>query len=403
MIHEFVSEVLLQPRRALYVNSIRDITDILFSRIAHTGENLTMIDRVCGLISKTFPYPDIQDVEIGAWKERLRNGNTNTLLCPVLSLMPNLKTLEIIRYHGRGYSDMIYKLSKAINSPDRKISASLPLNKLVSVTIEVDGRLNQIHEELGIFEACMTLPSLRRIKGSHIESDFDSWPPEEAFPCVSNVTEVIMGASAISPQALTNLLTRVKGLQRLKYDYNPRTGESEEYSAIRIKAVLEQYAARTLTHLDLGFGAYRVGFIGSLRQLSSLQHLRIQAEMFVEHTDYPHSLRRVDLLPLLPASIETLNLHCPWARSWATFAMNDLGKKRKECLPNLKTVVRERCIPVADGLEEELAGVGIDLYTVENARDVKRRRRSPRMPLQPPLWLDDPVAAYQYMRSQDMQ
>lgn len=402
--YEFVSEVLLQPRRALYVNSIsilsRDFTNIRFVGIPSTGENQTMIDRVCGLIFRTVPYPYIQDVEFGEWEEKLRSGNTDAVLCLALTLLPNLKTLGIDHYHGQGFSDMIYKISKAINSPDCKISGSLPLNKLDSITVDVDRGLTQIHEKIGVFEACMTLPSLRRIKGRCIDSTFDRWPPEEAFLCVSYVTEVIFDESAISAQAFTNLLMRVKGLQRLWYNYTPLTSISEEYSAINLKAVIEQYAARTLTHLDLGFNGYRLQFIGSLRQLPSLQHLRIQADMFVDYVLDRECLRQsVDLLPLLPASIEYLNLHCPWGRSSATFTMDDLGKKRKEFLPNLKTFVRERRISITNELIEELASVGIDLCTVESAK--RGKTNMPRSRMRPRLegFLDNPSTAYWSLRS----
>lgn len=378
--YKFVSEVLLQSRLALYVNSIailsHDFTNEGVVGIPSTQEKSTMIDKVCGLIFRTIPYPYIQDVEIGEWEERLRSGNTDAVLCLALTLLPNLKTLQLSHYNGQGFSDMIYKISKAINSPDCNISGSLPLNKLDSVTVGVDRRLTQIHEKIGVFEACMMLPSLRCIRGRYIDSAFDRWPPEEASPCVSNVTEVIFDASDISPQAFINLLMRVKGLQRLRYTYYSPRGMSEEYSALNLKAVLEQYAARTLTHLDLGYNRYRIGFIGSLRHLPCLQHLRVQADMFVDRVGDLKCVRQlVDLLPLLPASIENLDLHCPWGRSLATFTMDDLGKKRKECLPNLKNFVRQPCILIANGLLEGLASVGIDLCTVESAKRGQFDRR----------------------------
>lgn len=370
--YRIVSEILLQSRRALYVNSIfifsRDFTNIGVARIPFTGEKLTMIDKICGLIFRAIPYPYIQDIEIGEWEEKIRSGNMDAVLCLVLTLLPNLKTLGISYCSGQGFSDMIYKISKAINSPGCKISGSMPLNKLHTISIDAARDLTQIYDKIGLYEACMTLPSLRKIEGTRIDSAFDHWPPEEASPCVSYVTEVIFERSTISAQAFTNLLMRVKGLQRLTYNYTPLIGISKEYSAISLKAVLEQYAVRTLTHLDLGFNEREIGFIGSLRQLPSLQHLRIHAEMLVDKLDCPERLRQpVDLLPLLPASIETLNLHSPWASLNTTFTMDQLGKKRKECLPNLKTFIREPWVPIANGLREELVSVGIDLCTVERA------------------------------------
>ena len=227
----------------------------------------------------------------------------------------------------------------------------------------------------------MTLPSLRVLKGKFIGYAFDRWPPEEEFPWVSNVTEIIFDGSAIDAEAFTRILMRTKHLHRLtcqfsrleSYKYIPISGD---FTAMSLKLVLEQYTARTLTHLDLGFDEEpsdeNEHFIGSLRQLQVLRHLPIQINMFIDygsrHEDPDES---VDLLPILPVSIETLILFSPAEEVPVTFTLEGLRKKRKECLPRMKTFVCEDIISITEGLEDECAYDLVYPCTSLNGIDVR--------------------------------
>ena len=98
--------------------------------------------------------------------------------------------------------------------------------------------------------------------------------------------------------------------------------------------------------------------------------------MFIDYRSRHEKLDEpVDLLPVLPASIETLILFSSAEEVPVTFTLEDLRKKRKECLPSLKTFVcEEDTISIAEGLEDECAYVGIDLvcpFTSLNDIDVR--------------------------------
>ena len=103
------------------------------------------------------------------------------------------------------------------------------------------------------------------------------------------------------------------------------------YTAMSLKSVVEDYTARTLTPLDLGFDEEPSNenehFIGSLRQLQVLQHLRIQIDVLIDFRTRHEDLDEpVDLLPILSASIETLILFFPAEEVPVTFTLKELGK-----------------------------------------------------------------------------
>ena len=371
----FLSEILFQPRRTLYVNQVTAVSrSYWFSgipRLRPLKWTPIMLDDLCDLFVKTIGYPYVQGAELGKWVEELRRGHTNAALCLILTLLPNLKALTISLYIGQGYSELIYELSKLNSSRHCAVPETLPMNKLETVTIDDTWSVLQTDEHIGIYEACMTLPSLRVLKGKLIGYAFDRWPPEEGFPCVSNVTEMIFDSSAIDAEAFARILMRTKNLQRLTYYFSPVESYklipiSGDFTAMSLKSVLEQYTASTLMHLDLGFDEESSDgnehFIGSLRRLQVLRHLRIQSDVFIDYRSRHNDLDEpVDLLPILPVSIETLILFSPTKEVQVTFTLKGLRKKREECLPSMKSFVCEDMISIAEGLKEECAGVGIDL------------------------------------------
>ena len=373
--YDFLSEVLFQPHRALYVNQVTTVSrGYWFSGIARLRPmkwTLIMLDDICDLFVKTIGCPYIQGAELGKWVEELRRGHTNAALCLILTILPNLKALTLSLYIGQGYSELICEISRLNKSRHCAIPNALPLNKLETVTIDDTWSVLQNDEHTGIYEACMTLPSLRVLKGKFIGYAFDRWPPEEDFPWVSNVTEIFFEYSAFDAEAFTRVFMRIRNLQRLTYHFSRLESYklipiSGDFTATSLKSVLEQYTARTLTHLDLGFDEEssheNEHFIGSLRQLQVLRHLRIQTDVFIDYRSRHDDLNEpVDLLPLLPASIETLILLSPTKEVPVKFTLKGLTKKREECLPSMKEFVCEDIISIAEGLKDECAAVGIDL------------------------------------------
>ena len=360
----FLSQLLLQPRRVLYVNRVYTNRWRSF-KTTPTKSMSTMIDEICSLIFKINCCPYIQDDEIDKWITKARRGNANAAICLMLTLLPNLKALTITGDNAQEYSVLISNILKAIGPRHRRISGPSPLGMLETITVWQPQRIARTNERLGIYEACMMLPSLRRIRGRGVGCAFDRWPSEAQLPRMSNVTEIILDQSAINAEAFTRLLMRTKNLQRLTYSFLSMSYDSGDFSVMSLKSILEQYAARTLTYLNLK--AKRSarnghGFIGSLRQFQVLQKIRIQADVFIESISRYEGLDEpVDLLPLLPASIETLILIAPVEGKEVAFTLKELQIKRKDYLLNLRNVFYERFISIAEGLIEECASMGISL------------------------------------------
>ena len=389
--YDFLSEILLHPRRALYVNQVTTVSRSYWFPGIHLLRSMkwtsNMLDDLCDLFVKTIGRPYIQGTELGKWVEELRRGHTNAALCLIMTLLPNLKALTISLYIGQGYSKLICELSRLNNYRHCASPEALPLNKLESVTIDDTWSVLHPDEHIGIYEACMSLPSLRVLKGKFIGYAFDRWPPEQEFPWVSNVTEIMFDSCAIDTEAFKRIFTRTKNLQRLTYHFSRLESYkfipiSGDFTAMSLKSVLEQYTAHTLTHLDLGFDEESSNdnehFIGSLRQLQVLRHLRIQSDFFLDYRSRHEDLdEAVDLLPVLPASIETLILFSPMKEVQIIFTLRDIRNKRKDILPNMKTFICEDIISIAEGLKDECAGVGIDLVYPSPAMNSKNLHGHP--------------------------
>lgn len=366
--YEFISEVWHQPHRALYVNELDSLgywqTSELYRRHVFTTSTMKGIDDVCSLFFDVVGSPYFHGDEVGEWRAKLRRCDTNVVTCLFLTLLPNLKTLTILQYDDEVFADLIYKVSKVNQSSQGNNPEALPLNKLDTITIRDMRITNRPNNRLGIYEVCMTLPSLRKLKGTYIDWRFDRWPSEEDFQRESNVNEIAFVNSAVNAEAFTRLLTETKNLQLFTYQFSRLVGIHGDHTAMSLKKVLEQYAARTLTHLDLDFNnalddAGR--YIGSLRQLEVLKDLHIHANMLIDYSQLGDLHLLVDLIPLLPASIETLTLLNRAEDLLATFTLLELHEKREECIPHLKEFVCGSTISIHEGLTEECADVGIVL------------------------------------------
>ena len=370
--YAYLSDILLKPRRALYVNHLfvynRVFTITQARQAAFTEQILLKIEELCGLFFSGKGCPYIQSDEVDKWVDKLRRGDTNAAACLFLTLLPQLEALSIIDYRKQGYADIIYEISKANQSPHRTIPGPLALHKLETITINDAIGMNRSGEEFGIYETCMTLPSLRTLEGQHIDCNFDRWPSQEEFPLESNVTDIVFQNSAINAESFARLLMRTKNLQRLTYGFARLAGITGDHTAMTLKNTLEQFNAHSLTHLDLSFRGFpdndNARFMGSLRLFQKLKHLRVEGKSFDMYTSETRRFpgqRLVDLLPDLPASLKTLTLLPQPADAKVMYTLYELRKKRKDCLPNLKRITCESRLPIWSGLINECTSVGIEL------------------------------------------
>ena len=379
--YTFLSNILLKPRRALYVKNLF-VEEPRFTYCPGpyppevTDEELisAMVDEPCGLLFRAVvECPYIHDDAISKWVANFRRGDTYEAACFALLLLPNLEVLSLKNWGGKRCAELIFEILKTNQSPHCKILDPQPLHKLHTVIIDNAKSRGQQFEDYGIHEMCMMLPSLRKVHAKRTVSDFDHWPSGDEFPIESKVTDIVIEKGSISAESFARLFSRTKCLQRLTYDFYDWPHAHGDHNPMRFKETLEQYAAHTLTHLELDFGMETTPrFVGSLRQFQVLKHLRIQGNMFQEYLNWPEESSIVDILPFLPASIETLTLLPQDDEDEdeededpkTTYTLNELPKKKEDCVPNLSYITCESSFPFGDEMFDDCARVGIELdYT----------------------------------------
>ena len=373
--YTFLSDILLKPRRALYVKKllVQDdkVVDYAFYqslRATHSELVSVMVDEPCGLLFRGIvECPYIHHNAISEWVASVRRGDTYEAACLALTLLPNLEVLSLKNWESKRYAQLIFEILKTNQSPHCKILEPLPLRKLHTVITYNARNYSQPFEDSGIHEMCMMIPSLRKLHAKRTVCDFDHWPSGDEFPIESNVTDIAIEESSISDESFARLFSRTKCLQRLTYGFWNWSHGHGDHTAMSFKETLAQYAAHTLTHLELDFGMGMgtfLRFVGSLRQLQTLKHLRIQGNMFQQHLNWPEETSIVDILPFLPASIETLTLLPQDEDPTTTYTLNELPKKREECVPNLSKIACESSFPFGDEMFDDCARVGVELvYT----------------------------------------
>ena len=372
--YTFLSDILLKPRRALYVKnlSVEDaitLNSTLVQSLKATHSELVsvMVDEPCGLLFRGIvECPYIHDDATSKWVASFRRGDTYEAACLALTLLPNLEVLSLKNFwEGKSHAEMILEILKTNQSPHCKIPDPLPLHKLHTAIIDNATSYSQPFEDYGIHEMCMMLPSLRKIHAKRTVCDFDNWPSGDGFPIESKVTDIVIEESSISAESFARLFSRTKCLQSLTYGFLNWSHGHGDRTAMSFKETLGQYAAHTLTHFELDFGTGTIPrFVGSLRQFKMLKHLRIPGNMFQQDYYWPDESSIVDILPFLPASIETLTLLPQVEDPRTTYTLNELPKKREECVPNLSEITCESRFPFVDEMFDDCVRVGVQLvYT----------------------------------------
>lgn len=364
--YTFLSNILRKPRRALYVKNLLVEDGVVVGRALEAANrelNSVMIDEPCGLLFRGIvECPYIQDNASSKWAANFRRGDMYEAACLALTLLPNLEVLSLKYLKGGGFAELIYRVLTTNQSPLCKILGPLPLHKLHTVIIDEAASFSQPHERYGFYEICLMLPSLRKLHAKRTVSDFDKWPSGDEFSIKSKVTDIVIESSSVNAESFARLFSRIKCLQRLTYEFLNWAHGHGDHTLMSFKETLEQYAAHTLTHLDLHFGVMMGrSFVGSLRQFQTLKHLRIQGNMFQQYPPLPEDSTIVDILPSLPASIETVTLLPQDEDPTTTYTLNELPKKREEYVPNLAKITCESNFPFVDEMFDECARVGIEL------------------------------------------
>ena len=249
----------LYPRSIRIGNYTVSDQDRETNRLRHPeyvwSRSTQVMDKVRGISDSIFnnlDSPCVDMDEMKAWRKKIGDGEVGAANCLLLTLLPNVERIdvdELDRSHSE-MSDMIYKISKTNEDVSSMIWEKLSLVKLQEVHVHSLACLGGATTQSRVLEACMTLPSLRIVRGTQLgrRYKFNEW----IYPdrC-SNVTELHFRGCTLAVKHLACLFKHLKSLQIFSYDHFrlPET-PGKEYGPDELIDALCLYAKTTLTFFN---------------------------------------------------------------------------------------------------------------------------------------------------------
>ncbi len=243
--------------------------------------------------------PGLDKVE---WVASMRNGAENVLIALAVTLLPNLRAIEI----GRGweYQGRLASVLESIGYS--RPSQHTPFSSLATITIQPGEEGDSIG--LAAVEAFATQPSVKtlNIHGIYAENDdLELVKPLKG----ANVTDVNISDSEISPQRLSLLLDNFENLQSFSYLHRDDKFVDCEFEPFLIVKALLSCGRDTLRELNLCHGYFVTGtYMGSLCKFSALESVETNFSLFVGSsahaidatklftTAFPRSLQKIKLV-----------------------------------------------------------------------------------------------------------
>ncbi|CAD6571729.1 MAG: hypothetical protein ASARMPRED_004768 [Alectoria sarmentosa] len=344
----------LYPRSIRIGNYTVSDQDRETNRLRHPeyvwSRSTQVMDKVRGISDSIFnnlDSPCVDMDEMKAWRKKIGDGEVGAANCLLLTLLPNVERIdvdELDRSHSE-MSDMIYKISKTNEDVSSMIWEKLSLVKLQEVHVHSLACLGGATTQSRVLEACMTLPSLRIVRGTQLgrRYKFNEW----IYPdrC-SNVTELHFRGCTLAVKHLACLFKHLKALQIFSYDHSrlPET-PGKEYGPDELIDALRLYAKTTLTFFNYTSdardhtGDHRMPNASILRRFEALKTLRMSRVMLIVK-GAPRKL-----VDELPSSLEELELVDPISATEARQMFEGILATKQERLPKLRLVVFEGAIP----------------------------------------------------------
>ena len=298
------------------------------------------------------------------WVTSLKAGGEDVLIALALTLLPNLGSMEL-----QPFRDSNSSIVMTINSIAEAKHSGGPLAKLNSVTIGAlpESNLDFLDEEPlndpSFVEAFAMLPSVKIINAERFCGDSEKL--EDIVPMIqSNVTDLNIWDSDVSPYRLMLLLQSFKSLQSFTYSPDRDYG----FDAFSIVANLLLCAQDSLRELEVRARSANPEYMGSLRNLRVLENLDTDTKLLFGGSE---SLVQ-NFQTSLPASIRGVKLHGNHRNHQAlSLHLNSLTKARN-LLPNLSSIeLFETMMPELEAarLQEMCATVNISLKIRDYGHD----------------------------------
>ena len=301
---------------------------------------------------------EIGGVEAKEWGKHVKAGDPVAIFLLLLALLPNLEkcSIKILGDWHQGSSANYLKITRlivkaALGQEENGLRFGGRLSKCT-----IEGNFSQ---SLGkkLLRFIMMLPRMKIIHGSCLEIEDGSRPFKDA---VSPVVDLDLHG-AIETVSLSNYVRGIRELKRFQYTF---AGDPDIYwEPCEIVATLEEFAFRSLVHLDL---TANVAFsmvwsdispgIGSLRSFEVLETVRLQYYMLFEEDLLADSAEGFDLMEMLgdlldkslvkgrelidflPSSLRTFQLEGISKGRLILDTLEGFPEHRVEILPNLELI-----------------------------------------------------------------
>ncbi|KAL8867034.1 MAG: hypothetical protein Q9174_005925 [Haloplaca sp. 1 TL-2023] len=310
------------------------------------------------------------------------------LLCP---LLPNLVAIE---KHEPDFSfinlERIIHTIATANRDETSPRHRIALSRLrsFSCSTSIDDR-----QGMHLFSAFARLPSMRTLKGERLADDDFTWRHLRPLPPNgSNVTEIDVTWSAISPAAFEAVLGGIAALRKFTYHHHGAAW-TPPFEPAGIVQALRQHAANTLEHVSLEACAqdddYRdppeeAAYIGSLRVFKSLKSALLHDDMFrqpdveVEDEELPdgefHRLDSEDesdpmdkLIDVLPRSIVSLKLKQTLKKGELKHLLSGLSERKAKELPYLGRLGLQKPDFLSKSMQGSLADADIIVCSLDES------------------------------------
>lgn len=295
----------------------------------YIGDNKTC-DSICENVTRSV-YIDTDHRQV--WYNSILAGEQNPAFALLLTLLPNLRKLELNCNSFRSISTTLLD-NVAVMSLDCK--GNHPLSKLLEVTLEgtLGGTAREDGAHIGTLALFAQLPSVRVLHGLMLDGGgFEEalWPAG-----VSQVTEIDIAYSSIDGLCFLHFLRGFGNLRSFKLTVNEE--ESLGWDPNAVREALLMYAHGTLELLDISIENSDLEmedhFFGSLVDFDVLSIIRIDFGLFVE----PRICKTKRLVDMLPASVKSLTLRQErdFDEELDLFAgLDELKHKRLPCLEEI--------------------------------------------------------------------
>ena len=296
IIYQYPTQILLailkDPRYAYYPKSLKigsSEAEILDEETSEMMDEAYKIvekyrDKFQALISES-SYLKRDDI-VNDWKLRTKRGEGSPMAAMAMSLLPNLESI-ILADLAANDEDMVEILDGIIRAyVESSPGEVLALGKLSKVSLKNDEFELRDITMIGRFAL---LPSVRQIHGQGIDGLEFKWSFEGPN---SGVTELVLERSAIPHSSFAVMFSRLKALQKFKYEANGVGYYDDSWAPQSLIKTLQKYTKNCLEELDLtllnrdqtifDFEDDGPDFMASLRGFKKLKHVRVDFQMFFQ-------------------------------------------------------------------------------------------------------------------------